>query len=102
MYSPVTLYAPWTVGQVWHAGGNGSYYGDGYHTDAYNSYYAVDFNKGQWPNNENDDGEPVLAAADGTVNRILNDDSTGGAWVVEIYHTYAGGTVRTQYWHLEV
>ena len=56
MLSPIQLYAPWTAGQTWHAGAEGSFYGSGYHIDSGGSYYAVDFNKGVYPNIQEDDG----------------------------------------------
>ncbi len=100
MPSPIQLYAPWTAGETWHAGGDGSFYGDGFHTDAYGNYYAVDFNKGAWPNSQEDDGEPILAAADGIVNNVYQDSA--GAWVVELYHVAPDGSqLRTLYVHLK-
>ncbi len=100
MPSPIQLYAPWTAGETWHAGGEGSFYGDGFHTDAYGNYYTVDFNKGAWPNSQEDDGEPILAAADGIVNNIYQDSA--GAWVVELYHVAPDGSqLRTLYVHLK-
>jgi murein DD-endopeptidase MepM/ murein hydrolase activator NlpD len=100
MPSPIQLYAPWTAGETWHAGGEGSFYGDGFHTDAYGNYYTVDFNKGAWPRSEEDDGEPILAAADGIVNNIYQDSA--GAWVVELYHVAPDGAqLRTLYVHLK-
>jgi len=100
MASPIKLYAPWTAGETWHAGGEGSFYGDGFHTDAYGNYYTVDFNKGAWPKSEEDDGEPILAAADGIVNNIYQDSA--GAWVVELYHVAPDGSqLRTLYVHLK-
>ena len=99
--SPIRLYAPWTAGETWSAGGDGSFYGDGYHTDAYGNYYTVDFNKGTWPRSEEDDGAPILAAADGIVNNIYQDGA--GAWVVELYHVAPDGSqLRTLYVHLKM
>ena len=99
--SPIQLYAPWTAGETWYAGGDGSFYGDGYHTDAYGNYYTVDFNKGTWPRSEEDDGAPILAAADGIVNNIYQDGA--GAWVVELYHVAPDGSqLRTLYVHLKM
>ncbi|HEY8602650.1 MAG TPA: SH3 domain-containing protein, partial [Thermomicrobiales bacterium] len=101
MSSPIQLYAPWTAGETWYAGGDGSFYGDGYHTDAYGNYYTVDFNKGTWPRSEEDDGAPILAAADGIVNNIYQDGA--GAWVVELYHVAPDGSqLRTLYVHLKM
>lgn len=101
MQSPIQLYAPWTAGQTWYAGGDGSFYGDGFHADTLGNYYTVDFNKGTWPQSLDDDGEPILAAADGTVNNIYQDGA--GAWVVELYHIAPGGAqLRTLYVHLKL
>jgi murein DD-endopeptidase MepM/ murein hydrolase activator NlpD len=100
MFSPMPLYSPWSAGELWHAGGDGSFYGTGYHTDANNSYYCVDFNKGAYPGGEQDEGEPILAAADGVINRIYRD--AYGAWTVEMYHYYQDMTFRTIYLHLQM
>ena len=99
--SPIQLYAPWTAGETWYVGGDGSFYGDGYHTDRLGNYYTVDFNKGSWPRSEDDDGAPILAAADGIVNNIYQDGA--GAWVVELYHIAPDGSqLRTLYVHLKM
>lgn len=98
--APIALYAPWTAGETWHAGGDGSFYGDGLHNDRRGLYYAVDFNKGAWPNSVQDDGAPVLAAADGTVANIYQD--AAGSWSVELHHTAPNGALlRTLYVHLK-
>lgn len=98
--APIALYAPWPAGETWHAGGDGSFYGDGLHVDPRGLYYAVDFNKGAWPNSVQDDGAPVLAAADGTVANISQD--AAGSWNVELHHTAPNGTLlRTRYLHLK-
>ncbi len=100
MLSPIPLYAPWTAGQTWHAGAEGSFYGEDYHQDQYGGHYTVDFNKGVYPRGEEDDGEPILAAADGIVNNIYQD--AAGAWVVELYHLAPDGRqLRTLYVHLK-
>ncbi len=100
MASPIQLYAPWTAGETWYVGGDGSFYGDGYHTDRLGNYYTVDFNKGTWPRSEEDDGAPILAAADGIVNNVYQDGA--GAWVVELYHVAPDGSqLRTLYVHLK-
>ncbi len=102
MAAPIQLYAPWTAGETWYVGGDGSFYGDGYHTDQLGNYYTVDFNRGSWPNNaQDDDGAPILAAADGIVNNIYQDGA--GAWVVELYHVAPDGSqLRTLYVHLKM
>jgi len=100
MVSPIQLYLPFTAGQTWYAGGDGSFYGGGFHTDQYSNYYTVDFNKGTWPRSEEDEGQPVLAAADGVVNNVYQDGA--GAWVVELYHVAPDGAqLRTLYVHLQ-
>ena len=66
----------------------------------YGAYYTVDFNKGTWPQSEEDDGEPILAAADGIINNVY--PPLGGGWVVEMYHRSPDGTqLRTLYVHLK-
>ncbi len=98
--SPIPLYAPFTAGQTWYAGGDGSFYGGGYHNDAGGAYYAVDFNKGTAQKPENDEGEAVLAVAGGVVNNVYS--TLGGGWTVEMYHRSPQGTLlRSQYMHLK-
>ncbi len=98
--SPIPLYLPFTAGQTWYAGGDGSFYNGGYHNDAGGMYYAVDFNKGTWPRSEEDYGQPVLASADGLINNVYS--TAGGGWTVEMYHRSPDGTLlRTLYLHLK-
>ncbi|HEX5502560.1 MAG TPA: peptidoglycan DD-metalloendopeptidase family protein [Thermomicrobiales bacterium] len=98
--SPITLYAPWTAGETWHAGGDGSFYGQGLHSDADAAFYAVDLNKGPADHPADDADAPVLAAADGVIHNIYQDGA--GAWVVEIYHLAPDGAqLRTLYVHLQ-
>jgi hypothetical protein len=98
--SPIPLYLPFTAGETWYAGGDGSFYGDGFHNDAGGMFYDVDFNKGTWPRSEEDYGEPVLAAADGLINNVYATE--GGGWTVEMYHRSPQGTLlRTHYLHLK-
>ncbi|MFN8514988.1 MAG: peptidoglycan DD-metalloendopeptidase family protein [Chloroflexia bacterium] len=93
--SSIPLYAPFTSGQTWIAGGAGSFYGGGFHNDASGAYYAVDFNKVSGE----DEGELVLAAADGVINNVYS--TLGGGWTVEMYHRSPQGTLlRTLYMHL--
>ena len=98
--SPIPLYAPFTAGQTWYAGGDGSFYGDGFHSDASGAHYAVDFNKGTSGNAQSDEGEPVLAVADGVINNVYS--TLGGGWTVEMYHRSPQGTMlRSLYLHLK-
>ncbi len=99
LLSPIALYAPWTAGQTWHAGGEGSFYGEDYHQDQYGVLHRR-LQQGVYPRGEEDDGEPILAAADGIVNNIYQD--AAGAWVVELYHLAPDGRqLRTLYVHLK-
>ena len=98
--SPLPLYAPFTAGQTWYAGGDGSFYGSGQHSDASGAYYAVDFNKGTAQRPEDDEGEAVLAVADGVINNVYS--TVGGGWTVELYHRSPQGTLlRSLYLHLK-
>jgi murein DD-endopeptidase MepM/ murein hydrolase activator NlpD len=94
--SPLPLYAPFAAGQTWLAGGAGSFYGGGFHNDAGGAHYAVDFNKVSGE----DEGEPVLAVADGIINNVYS--TLGGGWTVEMYHRSPQGTLlRSLYLHLK-
>jgi hypothetical protein len=98
--SSIPLYLPFRAGETWYAGGDGSFYGEGFHNDAGGMYFDVDFNKGTWPRSENDEGEPVLAAADGLINNVYA--TAGGGWTVEMYHRSPQGTLlRSHYLHLK-
>src|SRR3712207_3231616 len=68
--SPIPLSAPFRAGTTWTVGGSGSFYGTDLHTDVGGAHFAVDFNKGTLQRPEEDEGEPVLAVADGIVNKI--------------------------------
>lgn len=90
----VPLYMPFSAGTNWIPGGDGSYYGDGYHTTANNDYYATDWNL----SSGNDLGQPVYPVASGTVVHV-HSGSAGYGNYVEIEHT--GGQIKTLYAHLQ-
>jgi len=72
---------PFPCGQVW----------EGQTRTNHSPANSVDFNRA------NDDGDPVVASAGGTVSRVANEGSTSyGRWV-EIDH---GGGWRSRYAHL--
>lgn len=72
---------PFPCGQVW----------SGQTRTDHSPANAVDFNR------TNDDGDPVVAAASGTVSRVANEGSVSyGRWI-EINH---GGGYTTRYAHL--
>lgn len=78
----ITLSAPWAYGETWEVGGSGSYYREDWHSGK--NTYAIDINRRDSNcNSAEDDGQPVLAAHDGTVT--LADHLPGGyGWTVEI------------------
>ncbi|MEU5692729.1 peptidoglycan DD-metalloendopeptidase family protein [Actinosynnema sp. NPDC020468] len=72
---------PFPCGQVW----------EGQTRTGHSPANSVDFNR------SGDDGDPVVAAAGGTVTRVANEGATSyGRWV-ELDH---GGGYRTRYAHL--
>lgn len=91
--SPISIKAPWTYGQTWEAGNNGSFYCEDKHIG--NLKYAVDFNKlgGAWADYQ----EPILASAAGTVT-FAGWNSSGYGNLVKIDH---GGGIETRYAHLD-
>ena len=98
--SSIPLYLPFRAGETWYVGGDGSFYGEGFHNDGAGMYFDVDFNKGTWPRSEEDEGAPVLAVADGLINNVYA--TAGGGWTVEIYHRSPQGTLlRSHYLHLK-
>jgi len=91
--TPITLLAPWTAGETWVAGGEpGNFYGEQYHRN--HEYYAVDFNRVDGE----DEGRPILAAADGTIEKI-DDLPNSYGFRVRIRHGDSG--CETRYAHLQ-
>ena len=95
--STIILQMPFIAGETWIVGGGGSFYGDGYHTNAYNDYYATDWNL----SSGSDLGKAVLPVADGTVSAIVAPPcpTTNPSFGCYVRIDHADG-YRTQYAHL--
>lgn len=93
--SPITLFMPFTNGETWIVGGAGSFYGNGYHCNSNNDYYATDWNIV----GGDDNGRAVFPVADGTITGSQSPTcpTTGFGCYVQIDH---GSGVRTLYGHL--
>jgi hypothetical protein len=91
--SPIEIWMPFRDGETWQVGGGGAFYGSYFHCNAYNDYYATDWNR------LNDSGADVLPVANGTVAAVQGPPcpSTGYGCYVTINH--ANG-VRSLYAHL--
>jgi hypothetical protein len=94
--SPIQLFMPFREGTTWTVGGFGSYYGDGFHTNANNDYYATDWNKGTYSEPDLDSGEPVYPVAPGTILDI-GISTVGYGNYVMIEHEQ---NIKTLYAHL--
>jgi hypothetical protein len=96
--SPIELHMPFRAGQTWYPGGDGSFYGDGEHTDSNHDYYATDWNKGvDMFHKEADEGEDVLPVADGTIAEVNYNRWLG--YYARIDHVSG---IQTTYAHLQV
>ncbi len=93
---PFKLYAPWTYGDMWQAGGDGYFYGPGL-THRGKELYAVDFNKRPDCKWAEDEGEPILAAHSGFVTFAAYLGGYG--WTVEITSDI-DSRYKTKYSHL--
>ena len=93
--SPISLYMPFQSGETWVVGGAGSFYGNGYHCNAYSDYYATDWNL----SSGDDYGRAVLPIANGTVTGSQSPTcpSTGWGCYVQVDHDSG---IRTLYAHL--
>jgi hypothetical protein len=91
--SPLTLYMPFTSGETWTVGGAGAFYGNLYHCNYYNDYYATDWNR------SGDNGAAVLPVANGTISGSQPPicPNTGYGCYVRIDHA---SNIRTLYAHL--
>jgi len=92
--TPITLYMPFRNGETWTVGGAGSFYGNNYHCNSYNDYYATDWNR------SGDDGAVLLSVADGAISGSQIPPScptTGYGCYVQIDHA---SNIRTLYGHL--
>ena len=88
----IPIHMPFQIGTSWTVGGDGSFYGRDYHCNGYNDYYATDWNR------PDDQGEPVLAVAEGTVTEVPGCNESGYGCSVTVEH---GGGISTQYAHLK-
>jgi murein DD-endopeptidase MepM/ murein hydrolase activator NlpD len=96
--TPVTLYLPFQYLTYWQSGGSGSFFGNYYHGNCNNDYYAIDFN--QFSNSTctsymNPTGQNVYAAAAGTASSGYEAGGYGNYVVVA-----HASNVRTRYAHL--
>ncbi len=91
--TPILLYMPFRAGESWTVGGAGSFYGNNYHCNSYNDYYATDWNR------PNDEGAAVLPVADGTISgsQAPTCPASGYGCYVQINHA---SNIRTLYGHL--
>ena len=91
--TPIEIWMPFHDGETWTVGGGGSFYGNYFHCNLYNDYYATDWNR---PNDQGADVQPV---ADGVVAAVQGPPcpNTGYGCYVTVNH---GGGVRTLYGHL--
>ena len=100
---PNTLYFPHQYNEYWEAGGAGSFWGNYYHGNCNNDYYAMDHNyrgTGSCGAYGNDIGRNVYASYSGTAaNQTYS--STGYGYHVIITTTISGISYKTLYAHLK-
>jgi hypothetical protein len=91
--SPIEIWMPFRDGETWQVGGGGAFYGNYFHCNFYNDYYATDWNR------PNDAGADVLPIANGTVSAVQGPPcpNTGYGCYVTINHSNG---VRSLYAHL--
>jgi len=91
--TPISLHMPFISGETWTVGGVGSFYGNGFHCNSNNDYYATDWNR------SGDDGAAVLPVANGTISGAQSPTcpSSGYGCYVRIDHA---SSIRTLYAHL--
>jgi hypothetical protein len=90
----LVLWTPWGNGIT--AFSNGNLYGDGFHTDSYNQYYAIDFNI-----QPNDSNMEVYPAAPGRIVFAGNSGNSLGNYVVLRHDIDDGFYYYTLYAHLQ-
>lgn len=97
--TPITINLPFYVGTRWRAGGAGSFWGNHYHGNCNNDYYAIDFNRV----NANcsyyieDAGQNVYSVANGTAYVYPNSTQGYGNYV-DVVHSSG---IKTRYAHLQ-
>jgi murein DD-endopeptidase MepM/ murein hydrolase activator NlpD len=95
----ITLYLPFQWQTWWQAGGVGSFFGNQFHGNCNNDYYAIDFNlysSSSCSSAANDAGQNVYAAANGTA--AVGFDSSGYGNYVLVTHSNG---YKTRYAHLQ-
>ena len=100
---PDTLYFPVQYNEYWEAGNAGSFWGNYYHGNCNNDYYAMDLNYrgvGSCGAYGNDIGHNAYAAYSGTAAQGAYD-STGYGYHTIVTSTISGVTYKTYYAHLK-
>jgi murein DD-endopeptidase MepM/ murein hydrolase activator NlpD len=95
----ITLNLPFQWQTWWQAGGVGSFFGNQFHGNCNNDYYAIDFNlysNSSCSSAANDAGQNVYAAANGTA--AVGFDSSGYGNYVLVTHSNG---YKTRYAHLQ-
>lgn len=87
---PGTLHMPFRAGEYWRVGDHGSFFGNGYHCNSNNDYYATDWNR----SNSNGEYQPdagyhVLPVADGNVT-YSGCITTGYGCHIKVVHNLDG------------
>jgi hypothetical protein len=97
--TPITLNLPFYVGTWWRSGGAGSFWGNGYHGNCNNDYYAIDFNRidSACSTYLEDAGQNIYPAASGTAYTYPNSTNGYGNYV-DVVH--ASG-IKTRYAHMQ-
>lgn len=93
--TPIQLYMPFSYGETWVVGGAGSFYGNWYHCNSNDDYYATDWNL---PGGD-DNGKTVLPVADGTISGSKSPTCPITGWGCYVQLDHNSG-VRTLYAHL--
>ncbi len=100
---PNTLYFPHQYNEFWEAGNAGSFWGNFWHGNCNNDYYAMDHNyrgNGSCGAYGNDIGRNIYAAYSGTAaNQAYS--STGYGYHVLVTTSIGGTTYTTLYAHLQ-
>ncbi|MFN7960613.1 MAG: M23 family metallopeptidase [Thermoanaerobaculia bacterium] len=93
----ITLYLPFFFQTWWQAGGAGAFWGNLFHGNCYDDYFAIDFNQmnSSCTGYLEDSGQSVYAAANGTAFTFTS--TTGYGNRVDVVHS---GGYMTRYGHL--